>query len=93
MHKEKQEIFDTYAKSEGFENWNDLIKLYNERVVITLSTTPDIELDEHIFRACNLVQQEQQEKIAENIKMHTPYEDKDCWIDKDSITNPENLIQ
>ncbi|MCC3214975.1 hypothetical protein LIV57_06795 [Chryseobacterium sp. X308] len=82
-HQEKQEIFDQYAKSNGFDCWAGL-----------QSTCDPIILKRHVFRACDLVQEEQQKRIAENVNSETiqttfgPFE---CY-DKDSIINPENLI-
>ncbi|CEJ71285.1 hypothetical protein BN1195_03630 [Chryseobacterium oranimense G311] len=97
-HKEKQEIFDKYAKSREFEDWNDLKNCCIEF---------DIDIDEYIFDACDLVQAEQQERIAESTKMkyhdgvskvdhHLTYFQSgadNIQIDKDTITNPENFIK
>ncbi|GEJ46041.1 hypothetical protein [Chryseobacterium sp. ON_d1] len=85
-HKEKQEIFDQYARTREFDNWNDLKNCCIEF---------DIDLDEYIFEACDLVQEEQQKRIADNVEVKeilchigTEYE-----VDKSSIINPENLIK
>jgi len=101
MHKEKQEIFDKYAKEKGFKDWEALQFQY-----CTLSMTDD-EFNFFMFEACDLVQAEQQERIAENTKMK--YHDgvskvahqftyfqnggDNIQIDKDTIINPENNIQ
>ncbi|MEJ5105530.1 hypothetical protein [Chryseobacterium sp. MYb328] len=97
-HQEKQRIFDEYAKSQEFENWNDLKNFHLEN---------DIDLDDEIFAACDLVQEQQQKRIAENAKMnfhdgvyktnekmsHIQYGADNLQVDKDSILNPENLIK
>lgn len=99
-HKEKQEIFDKYAKSKGFEDWKDL---FEEFFHYGHKST---WLENHIFSACDLVQAEQQERIAENTKMkyhdgvskvdyHITYFQNgadNIQIDKDTIINPENII-
>lgn len=94
-HQEKQRIFDEYAKSNGFDCWIGL-----------QSTCDPIILKRHIFRVCDLVQEEQQKRIADSARMnfHDGY-----WktnnirkyfqsgadnltVDKSSIINPENKI-
>ncbi|NML70008.1 hypothetical protein HHL23_09365 [Chryseobacterium sp. RP-3-3] len=85
MHTEKQRIFDEYAKTREFEDWNDLKNCCIEY---------DIDIDEYIFEACDLVQQEQQKRIAEKA---TLLKIDDCCqpiygVDIDTITNPENII-
>lgn len=88
-HQEKQEIFDRYAKSQGFKDWEDVQTEYH------LALMNDDELKLYIFAACDLVQAEQQKRIAENVKIDENMSDEniDHWIDKDSIINPENLIK
>ncbi|TQM18307.1 hypothetical protein [Chryseobacterium aquifrigidense] len=81
-HQEKQEIFDQYAKSQEFENWNHLKNFHLEN---------DIDIDEEIFAACNLVQEEQQKRIAERIS-NSEFQ-KGHPVDISSIINPENKIQ
>lgn len=97
-HQEKQSIFDQYAKSQEFEDWNDLKNFHLEN---------DIDLNEEIFAACELVQAEQQKRIADNAKMllhdgfhksnkQTKYYQigaDNLQIDKSSIINPENIIK
>lgn len=88
-HQEKQSIFDQYAQSKLYHNWEMLVKNNNNSVVGTK------DLMNHIFAACDLVQEEQQKRIAGNVNSETiqttfgPFE---CY-DKDSIINPENLIK
>lgn len=94
-HQEKQRIFDEYAKSKGFESWQNL-----------LHKAPVNELPNHTFAACDLVQEEQQKRIAENARMnfHDGHFKSNCrlkyfqsgadnlTVDKSSITNPKNKI-
>jgi len=80
-HQEKQKIFDQYAKSNGFDCWTGL-----------QSACDPIILKRHIFRACDLVQEEQQKRIAVKA-ICVDLNDGECDIVlKDLITNPENLI-
>lgn len=103
-HKEKQEIFGQYAKQQGFESWDNLIlSSINNRGI-----TPDIAIQilrDHTFAACDLVQAEQQKRIAENANIKhtedgtTGYSraignDREIFsINIASIINPENLIK
>lgn len=94
-HQEKQEIFDQYAKSKVFQSWEHLVNSCN-----------NYELLNHTFAACDLVQAEQQKRIADNAKMllhdgfhksnkQTKYYQigaDNLQIDKSSIINPENII-
>ncbi|SHF17484.1 hypothetical protein [Chryseobacterium vrystaatense] len=85
MHTDKQRIFDKYAKIKEYENWKDLDDM---------NTNFD-EFMIHVFAACDLVQQEQQKRISENAITETVIMDYGpaSAVDKDSILNPENLIQ
>ncbi len=84
-HQEKQRIFDEYAKSQEFEDFNDLINHYSEFADLVLK---------RIFAACDLVQAEQQKRIAENAKTKTVFTAHGTQqaVNKDSIINPENII-
>lgn len=79
-NKEKQSIFDEYAKSKGYDNFMEIVSDY-----ITLKGTSDIL--RHTFAACDLVQAEQQKRIAENALLNC----KD--VELVTIINPENKIQ
>ncbi len=84
-HQEKQSIFDEYARTRDFENWNDLKNCCIEY---------DIDLDEYIFDVCDLIQEEQQKRIAGNAKIDgSEYSRCGCVINENSIINPENLIK
>lgn len=86
-HQEKHSIFNEYAKSQGYKNWQALQFQY-----CTLLMTDD-EFNLFMFEACDLVQEELQKRIAENVKIEPPFEHFSQWIDKESIINPENKIQ
>ena len=87
-HQDKQEIFDQYARSKEYDDWNDVF----EHFIREGHGLP--WLYSHMFNACDLVQAEQQKRIAENVNSETiqttfgPFE---CY-DKASIINPENII-
>lgn len=81
-HQEKQEIFELYAKSKGFENWKALQVFTMTRLEI---------LQNHIFTACDLVQEEQQKRISERIN-NSEFQ-KGHPVDISSIINPENIIK
>ncbi|WP_347219313.1 hypothetical protein [Chryseobacterium sp.] len=88
-HQEKQRIFDEYAKSQGFKDWEDVQTEYH------LALMSDDELKLYIFSACDLVQEQQQKRISENaeVKEIPTHVGIECEIDKSSILNPENKIQ
>ena len=85
MHTEKIKIFDEYAESKGFEDWAMVIFQYSFGD-ISLETFQD-----HIFAACDLVQKEQQKRIAENAII----EPKGMMtkFDKSSILSENNLLK
>lgn len=87
-HQEKQEIFDRYARNyRGVPNFKRLIEY---------SSVDDKTRLEHIFAACDLVQEEQQKRIAENMNWdRCKNKGSECRTDKHelSILNPENLIK
>ncbi|MEE6130243.1 hypothetical protein V2E39_22785 [Chryseobacterium arthrosphaerae] len=83
-HQEKQEIFDRFAKSQGFKDWEDIQTEYH------IALMSDDELKLYIFAACDLVQEEQQKRISERIS-NSEFQ-KGYPVDISSIINPENLI-
>lgn len=95
-HQEKQRIFDEYAKSHGYKNWQALQFQY-----CTLLMTDD-EFNLFMFEACDLVQAEQQKRIAiefsnyvekfKDLDNHPP-DLTDYCIMENIIINPENKIQ
>lgn len=103
-HQEKQEIFDQYALTQDFIYWNDLMHfMLSQRGV-----KEDIvkRINYNIFSACDLVQSEQQKRIAKKALIDVKVPGIEQWqgtfysspdvqiiVNKDSITNPENKIQ
>lgn len=91
-HQEKQRIFDEYAKKFMAPDFNHLMFWSAGKNRL-----------EHIFAACDLVQEEQQKRIAENARIKIIYAEKDEFVDtpielgpvvdKNTIINPENKIQ
>lgn len=61
-HQEKQEIFDQYAKKQGYQKWEDLVMFSG----FTFSAR--LALITHMYNACDLVQEEQQKRIAASLK-------------------------
>jgi hypothetical protein len=84
-HQEKQRIFDEYANSQGYADWESIIFEFE----IHLSNADELNL--HIFAACDLVQEEQQKRIKERIS-NSEFQ-KGHPVDISSIINPENLIK
>ena len=117
-HQVKQSIFNQLSQNidpetiimgsvpplerlDQFEDFEDLLLAFRYSNISLKSLT------KIIFEACDLVQEEQQKRIAENTKMllhdgfhksnkQTKYYQigtDNLQIDKDSIINPENKIQ
>lgn len=87
-HQEKQEIFDRYAEQLMAPDFNHLMFWCAGKNRL-----------EHIFAACDLVQEEQQKRIIKkfcelinNYQLESVYLD-DCLKIKNLITNPENIIK
>lgn len=75
-HQEKQAIFDRYANSKGYESFFEIIHDY------AYLGKPN-EILNHCFAVCDLVQEEQQKRIAESITMkyHDGSTKKDSFIE------------
>lgn len=84
-HTEKKRIFDEYAKEQGYADWEAIIWEFE----CHLSNADELNL--HIFSACDLVQKEQQKRIAENAVI----EPKGMMtkVYKSSILSESNLIK
>ncbi|MDR3026029.1 hypothetical protein [Chryseobacterium sp.] len=97
-HQEKQRIFDQLVQNidpetirqgsvplDQYEDWEDLLLAFRYNNISLQSLT------KIIFEACNLIQEEQQKRIAERACI----EPKGMMtrVDKSSIINPENKIQ
>jgi hypothetical protein len=90
MHTEKQKIFDEYAKEQGYKDWEAIIWEFE----CHLSNANELNL--HIFAACDLVQKEQQKRIAENMNWdRCKNKGNECRTDKheNSILSENNLIK
>ncbi|MGK6342809.1 hypothetical protein ACMGDK_11255 [Chryseobacterium sp. DT-3] len=83
MHTEKLRIFNKYAKEQGYEDW----KFLDE------TNTHFDEFMIHVFNACDLVQEQQQKRIADKARTVDLQDGETDVIFKDSILNPENKIQ
>ncbi len=101
-HQEKQEIFDQLVQNidpetirqgpvplDHFEDWEDLLLAFRYSNISLQSLT------KIIFEACDLVQEEQQKRIADKATtktVFTAYGPQQA-VEKNSIINPENLIK
>ena len=87
--KNLQEIKDTYAQEQGYEDWKELREeLYGN--------VPELRIEKYMDEICIRSQKEALEKAAENVKMgYTSIfsNDMKLVVDRTSITNPENLIR
>ena len=79
-----------YAQVRGYDDWDELAN----------SVQDDLEYEEHWTEICIRAQKKALEKAAENVKMFATDFNCDCgqthtdWnVNKESITNPENLIR
>ena len=109
-HQEKQRIFDQLVQNidpetirqgsvplDQFQDWEDLLLAFRYSNISLQSLT------KIIFEACDLVQEEQQKRIADKSKIiHLTQKKRNlseqdriigAKIDKESIINPENLIK
>lgn len=83
--KTLQEIKNTYAIEQGYEDWGEL-RNYN--------LSDGEEMETHMDEICIRSQKVALEKAAENA--HGNYEDKEVgyyWASAEGITNEENLIR
>ena len=104
-HQEKQRIFDEYGIQynkgdfEYFLMYN-LFEVINNEISIASAAS---NINDFVFAACDLVQEEQQKRIAEKSKIiHLTQKKRNlseqdriigAKIDKASIINPENLLK
>lgn len=93
-HKEKQDIFDSYAKEQGYKNWMEILLTFKS-YEFSISV-----FNKHIFNATDLVQKKALERASTNVMMklkenHRELDLMDEWmeIDKESITNENNIIK
>lgn len=94
-HKHKKQIYDDLSISQWASNFKGFLILILDEVRHHEKTKDEgaKQIIELVFNACDLVQEEQQKRIAENVNLHWPYDGKTEWIDKETIINPENLIK
>lgn len=109
-HKEKQEVFDFYARSKGFLNWNHVINAYAFDV-------SEVDMNNainclgsfmvHVYNATDLIQRKALERASVNAKIKSfrrlnfmvlrrkfhDLSETRYTIDKESITNENNLIK
>ncbi|MDR4892249.1 MULTISPECIES: hypothetical protein [unclassified Chryseobacterium] len=85
-HQEKQEIFDQYAQSHGYQKWEDLVMFSG----FTFSAR--LALITHMYAACDLVQEEQQKRIAEKEETISGDDFYFSGVSVEKIINPENKI-
>lgn len=90
-HKEKQEIFNEYSiKTHSFEKFRGIITDFKLNVI------SEEKFINHIFNACDIVQKKALERASDNA---TAKIEEDLrggqWslVDKESITNENNLIK
>lgn len=108
-HQEKQEIFDQLSIEQWKDNFKGFLEVVFSEVLNKEITTETAirDITSFVYEACDLVQEEQQKRIADNTKMllhdgfhksnkQTKYYQigaDNLQIDKSSIINPENLIK
>ena len=92
--KTLQEIKNHYAQEQGYEDWEDLIE----------DNWKTILMESHMNEICIRAQKAALEKAAENAEITCSRKTthcKQCYgggcenpiVEKESITNPENLIR
>lgn len=89
-HQEKQRIYDAYAQKQGYQKWEDLVMFSG------FTFSGRLALINHMYNACDLVQEEQQKRIAGNaleIQFFRETDEVKKVVDIQSIINPENLIK
>lgn len=93
--KTLQEIKEKYAIEQGYEDWTELV------IINELNAD---KLDRHWTEICIRAQKEALEKAAENAEITCSRKTTNCKqcygggcenpiVEKESITNPENLIR
>lgn len=83
-----QEIKNTYAIEQGYEDWESFLNYYGGR-------HPEW-FDQHWIEICIRAQKAALEKAAENAEIDfvfEPFDDYKAIVDKETITDPENLIR
>ena len=78
-----QTIKNNYAQDHGYEDWEDLIE----------DNWKTILMEYHMNEICIRAQKESLEKAAENAKIEMDLQTDWYFVNKESITNEENLIR
>ena len=78
-----QTLKNNYAQEQGYEDWEDLIE----------DNWKTILMESHINEICIRAQKAALEKAAENVTMNLDFKLDWYSINKESITNEENLIR
>lgn len=94
--KEKQHILNEYAKSLGCGDWELLLyDFINDESIYRADA-----ITEHVMKVIDIIQKKSLERASENVKtkMKSNIDElsmNDDWreIDKESITNENNLIK
>ena len=82
--KNLQEIKNTYAIEQGYEDWVDLAIHHDLKAD---------RLDQHWTEICIRAQKESLEKAVKNVKIEIDLQTDWYFVNKESITNEENLIR
>ena len=73
---------NNYAQEQGYEDWEQLDMLSGRE-----------EITKHIDEICIRAQKEALEKAVDNVKIEMDLQTDWYFINKESITNEENLIR
>ena len=77
------DIKNTYAQEHGYEDWHELYMLTDSIMIFQM----------HMNEICIRAQKEALEKAVENAKIEMDLQTDWYFVNKESITNEENLIR
>ena len=77
------DIKNTYAQEQGYEDWHELYMLTDSIMIFQM----------HMNEICIRAQKEALEKAVENAKIEMDLQTDWYFVNKESITNEENLIR
>ena len=77
-----QTLKNNYAQEQGYEDWEQLDMLSGRE-----------EITKHIDEICIRAQKEALEKAVDNVKIEMDLQTDWYFVNKESITNEENLIR
>lgn len=78
------EIKNNYAQKLGYKSWSEIMFLNNRN---------PIAVENHMNEICIRAQKAALEKAAENAKIEMDLQTDWYFVNKESITDPENLIR